>query len=256
MSIETAQQQQVCELALAEVCASRHSASIETEGASAGGPGAAPDGAGLMCGIYGVVMRPGLEPDAVVLGRMGRTLIHRGPDGDGSLVEGRAGLGCRRLAIIDGEHAAQPLANDTGDVLVACNGEIYNHRALRERLERTGHRFRTGSDAEVIPHLYEERGLDFVDELEGMFGLALWDSSAQRLVLARDRMGEKPLYYASTPAGLLFASEPKAILASGLVDREADPVAIAGFLRTGYVAAPRSPYRSEERRVGTGTTVA
>src|SRR5262245_60849508 len=195
-----------------------------------------------MCGIYGVVMRPGLEPDAVVLGRMGRTLIHRGPDGDGSLVEGRAGLGCRRLAIIDVEHGAQPLANERGDVLVVCNGEIYNHRALRERLERTGHRFRTGSDAEVIPHLYEEGGLDFVDELEGMFGLALWDSSAQRLVLARDRMGEKPLYYASTPAGLLFASEPKAILASGLVDREADPVAIAGFLRTGYVAAPSSPF--------------
>jgi asparagine synthase (glutamine-hydrolysing) len=195
-----------------------------------------------MCGIYGVVMRPGLEPDRVALGRMGRTLIHRGPDGDGTRVQGRAGLGCRRLAIIDVEHGAQPLANERGNVLVVCNGEIYNHRALRERLERAGHRFRTGSDAEVIPHLYEERGLDFVDELEGMFGLALWDSSAQRLVLARDRMGEKPLYYASTPAGLLFASEPKAILASGLVDREADPVAIAGFLRTGYVAAPRSPF--------------
>src|SRR5262249_53827042 len=170
--------------------ASRHSTSIEKEGTSAGGHGAAPGGAGLMCGIYGVVMRPGLEPDRVALGRMGRTLIHRGPDGDGTRVQGRAGLGCRRLAIIDVEHGAQPLANERGNVLVVCNGEIYNHRALRERLERAGHRFRTGSDAEVIPHLYEERGLDFVDELEGMFGLALWDSSAQRLVLARDRMGE------------------------------------------------------------------
>jgi asparagine synthase (glutamine-hydrolysing) len=195
-----------------------------------------------MCGIYGAVMRPGLEPDAAVLGRMGQTLIHRGPDGDGLLIQGRAGLGCRRLAIIDVEHGAQPLGNESGDVLVVCNGEIYNHRALREQLEHAGHRFRTRSDAEVIPHLYEERGLDFVEALDGMFGLALWDARARRLVLARDRMGEKPVYYATTPAGLLFASEPKAILASGLVGRAADPAAIAGFLRTGYVAAPRSPF--------------
>ena len=172
-----------------------------------------------MCGIYGLVMRRGLGADAAVLGRMGGALVHRGPDGDGVLVRGRVGLGCRRLAIIDVEHGAQPLANEQGDVQVVCNGEIYNHRALREELLRSGHRFRTGSDAEVIPHLYEERGLDFVNALDGMFGLALWDARAQRLVLARDRMGEKPLYYAVTPSGLVFASEPKAILASGLVER-------------------------------------
>ena len=195
-----------------------------------------------MCGIYGLVMRRGLGADAAVLGRMGRTLMHRGPDGDGVLARGRVGLGCRRLAIIDVEHGAQPLANEQGDVQVVCNGEIYNHRALREDLLRSGHRFRTGSDAEVIPHLYEERGLDFVDALEGMFGLALWDARAQRLVLARDRMGEKPLYYAVTPSGLVFASEPKAILASGLVERSVDGHAIADFLRTGYVAAPHSPF--------------
>ena len=195
-----------------------------------------------MCGIYGLVMRRGLGADAAVLGRMGRTLVHRGPDGDGTLIRGRVGLGCRRLAIIDVEHGAQPLANEQGDVQVVCNGEIYNHRALREDLLRSGHRFRTGSDAEVIPHLYEERGLDFVDALDGMFGLALWDARAQRLVLARDRMGEKPLYYAVTPSGLVFASEPKAILASGLVERSVDGEAIADFLRTGYVAAPHSPF--------------
>jgi len=195
-----------------------------------------------MCGIYGLVMRRGLGADAAVLGRMGRTLIHRGPDGDGMVVPGRVGLGCRRLAIIDVEHGAQPLTNEQGDVQVVCNGEIYNHRALREDLLRSGHRFRTGSDAEVIPHLYEERGLDFVDALEGMFGLALWDARTQRLVLARDRMGEKPLYYAVTPSGLVFASEPKAILASGLVERSVDGGAIADFLRTGYVAAPHSPF--------------
>ena len=125
-----------------------------------------------MCGIYGVVMRPGGQPDATLLERMGQALIHRGPDGDGVTIQGRAGLGCRRLAIIDVAHGGQPLANEDGEIRVVCNGEIYNHRALRERLERAGHRFRTGSDAEVIPHLYEELGLDFVDELDGMFGLA------------------------------------------------------------------------------------
>src|SRR5262245_26538470 len=195
-----------------------------------------------MCGIYGVVMRPGVEVAGSGVRRIGQTSIHRRPRRAGVTVEGRAGLGCRRLAIIDVEHGAQPLANEHGDVLVVCNGEIYNHRALREHLGRAGHRFRTGSDAEVIPHLYEEHGLDFVDRLEGMFGLALWDARARRLVLARDRMGEKPLYYATTAAGLLFASEPKAILASGLVDRTADTLAVCGFLRTGYVAAPRSPF--------------
>ena len=195
-----------------------------------------------MCGIYGMVVRPGLEPDARVVQRMGHTLAHRGPDGDGTVLRGRAALGCRRLAIIDVAHGAQPLANEDGDVIAVCNGEIYNHKALRDRLERGGHRFRTRSDAEVIPHLYEEHGVDFVDALDGMFGIALWDARAKRLVLVRDRMGEKPLYYAMTPAGLLFASEPKAILASGFVDRTVDANAIGGFLRTGYVAAPRSAF--------------
>ena len=195
-----------------------------------------------MCGIYGVVLRSEMAPDPRVLRRMGGTLIHRGPDGDGVMLCGRAALGCRRLAIIDVEGGGQPLTNESGDVVVVCNGEIYNHRTLRDRLERTGHRFRTRSDAEVIPHLYEEHGVDFVDALDGMFGIALWDARAERLVLARDRMGEKPLYYAATPNGLVYASEPKAILASGLVDRAADADALAGYLRTGYVAAPRSAY--------------
>ena len=197
-----------------------------------------------MCGIYGMVVRPGAAPEVAALERMGRALVHRGPDGDGTAVRGRAALGCRRLAIIDVEHGAQPLANEDGDVVVVCNGEIYNHRALRERLERAGHRFRTHSDAEVIPHLYEEHGDRFVDALDGMFGLALWDARAGRLVLARDRMGEKPLYYATTDGGLVFASEPKAILASGLVDRTADAGALGGYLRTGYVSAPRSAFRA------------
>ncbi len=196
-----------------------------------------------MCGIYGLVGRDPAEPHEAVLARMAATLVHRGPDGDGHLRVGDAGLGCRRLAIIDVAGGAQPLANEAGDVVAVCNGEIYNHAALRAALVDRGHRFRTRSDAEVIPHLYEEHGVDFLARLDGMFGLALWDARRKRLVLARDRMGEKPLYYAATPGGFCFASEPKALLATGLVSREPDWAALAGYLRTGYVAAPASAFR-------------
>src|SRR2546425_5302757 len=191
-----------------------------------------------MCGIYGMV---GADAESV-LPRMGAALVHRGPDGDGWAVRGAGGVGCRRLAIIDVAGGAQPLANETGDVIAVCNGEIYNHAALRAALEARGHRFRTRSDAEVLPHLYEDRGVDFVDALDGMFGLALWDARRGRLVLARDRMGEKPLYHATTAAGFLFASEPKALLASGRVGREPDWAALAAYLRTGYVANPASAF--------------
>src|SRR5262245_53048733 len=127
---------------------------------------------------------------------MSATLAHRGPDGDGHAVAGRAGFGCRRLAIIDVSGRAQPLSNEDGTVFAVCNGELYNHAALRRSLEARGHFFRTRSDAEILPHLYEERGPDFVHALDGMFALALWDAPRGRLVLARDRLGEKPLYYA------------------------------------------------------------
>ncbi len=195
-----------------------------------------------MCGIYGALMRPGAEPDPTLLHTMGERLVHRGPDGDGLAIHGRVGLGCRRLAIIDVAGGGQPLADESESVLVVCNGEIYNYRALRGELERRGHRFRTESDAEVIPHLYEERGLAFVDALEGMFALALWDARAARLVLVRDRMGEKPLYYAVTRGGLLFASEPKALLATGLVEAEADGTAVGDYLRTGCIPGSRSGF--------------
>src|SRR6185295_15952221 len=173
-----------------------------------------------MCGIYGMVASTPTGVDAALLGRMGATLAHRGPDGDGSRVLGRAALGCRRLAIIDVLGGRQPLGDEDDAVLAVCNGEIYNHASLREALATRGHDFRTRSDAEVLPHLYQERGADFVEALDGMFGAAVWDARAGRLVLARDRMGEKPLYYALTPGALVFASEPKALLASGLVAAE------------------------------------
>ena len=191
-----------------------------------------------MCGIYGAVHR---DP-ASVLPRMGETLVHRGPDGNGVAVRGRGGLGCRRLAIIDVEGGAQPIATEDGKVIAVCNGEIYNHATLRAGLERRGHVFRSRSDAEVIPHLYEERGPDCVEELAGMFALAIWDAGRERLVLARDRMGEKPLYYAATRSGLLFGSEPKAILASGDVCADPDWGALSAYLRKGYVPNPRTAF--------------
>src|SRR3989475_6145758 len=166
---------------------------------------------------------------------MSAALVHGGPDGDGWAVRGAGGVGCRRLAIIDVAGGAQPLANETGDVLAVCNGELYNHAALRRELEARGHRFRTRSDAEVLPHLYEEHGPDFVHKLDGMFALAVWDARAGRLVLARDRMGEKSLYWASTQEAFLFGSEPKALLASGRVGREPDWAALTSYLRTGWV---------------------
>jgi asparagine synthase (glutamine-hydrolysing) len=174
--------------------------------------------------------------------RMSAALAHRGPDGDGTRTAGDATLGCRRLAIIDIAGGAQPLANETGDVIAVCNGEIYNHAALRERLVARGHRFRTRSDAEVLPHLYEERGPDLVHQLEGMFAFAIWDTRTRRLVLARDRMGEKPLYHAVSNGHFCFASEPKALVEAGVVEREPDWAALAAYLCQGYVPWPASAF--------------
>src|SRR5438132_1046017 len=173
---------------------------------------------------------------------MATTLAHRGPDGDGAAIAGHAALGCRRLAIIDVAGGAQPLRNETGDVIAVCNGEIYNSAALRAALEARGHRFRTRSDAEVLPHLYEEHGVDFVNALDGMFGLALWDARRGRLILARDRLGEKPLYYAATADGFFFASDSTAIasVARSAADGELATFALGfddpGFDERGHAA--------------------
>src|SRR5262245_15550773 len=195
-----------------------------------------------MCGIYGEVAAPGSSPEAGVLARMAEHLAHRGPDDGNAARLGAAALGCRRLAIIDVPGGRQPLANERGDVIAACNGEIYNHARLRHDLEARGHTFRTRSDAEVIPHLYEESGPDLVDALDGMFALAVWDARRGRLLLARDRLGEKPLYYAAGDGAFVFASEPKALLASGRVAAEPDWSALAGYLSSGWVRSPRSPF--------------
>src|SRR5258707_9293352 len=138
---------------------------------------------------------------------MTTTLRHRGPDDEGAYVDDHVALGVRRLAVIDPAGGQQPIANEDGTIRVVLNGEIYNFAALRDRLERGGHRFRTRSDAEVIVHAYDESGAECGREVDGMFAFALWDASRQSLLLARDRMGEKPLYYSARPERFVNSSE-------------------------------------------------
>src|SRR2546422_10039109 len=169
-----------------------------------------------MCGIAGIVKREPCEPvEEARLKRMGDVLRHRGPDGEGLFLDGPVGLAHRRLAIVDVAGGHQPMANEDGSIWIVFNGEIYNHAALRPGLETRGHSYRSRSDTETILHLYEEEGERCVERLQGMFAFALWDRTRRRLLLARDRLGIKPLYYAWTDDELLFASEIKAILAGG-----------------------------------------
>lgn len=176
---------------------------------------------------------------------MTATLFHRGPDDEGLFSQPGVGLGVRRLSIIDVEGGHQPLTNETGKVWVAQNGEIYNFLDIRAELEASGHSFRTRSDTEVIAHSYEEWGLDFLEKLRGMFALAVWDQAKKRLILARDRVGVKPLYYCLLPDGtLIFGSEIKAILAYPGVPREIDLEALDLFLTLEYIPAPFSIFKA------------
>ncbi len=167
------------------------------------------------------------------------TMRHRGPDEDGFLVQGNIGLGMRRLKIIDLNTGTQPIYNETGDVGIVYNGEVYNFQPLRRELEAKGHRFRTQTDTETIVHAYEEYGDACVEKLNGMFVFALWDATKQRLLLARDRAGQKPLFYFHAPDGkLVFGSEIKVLLASGEVPHEVNPDAVYHYLSTQYVLGP------------------
>lgn len=189
-----------------------------------------------MCGIAGIFDPTGSGIDQEALIRSGETLRHRGPDDDGIHTDGYIGLVFRRLSIIDLESGAQPMSNEDGTIWLVCNGEIYNFQTLRKELEDKGHRFRSESDSEVILHLYEELGEEFVKRLDGMFGFALWDSKRHVLVLGRDRLGIKPMYYSVRPdGGLLFASELKAILEMPGVERSIDPDALSHYLTFRYV---------------------
>jgi asparagine synthase (glutamine-hydrolysing) len=198
-----------------------------------------------MCGICGVVWADPARPvERGLLQRMADSLRHRGPDGEGFHAAPGVGLGFRRLRIIDLETGDQPIANEDGSVVVVGNGEIYNFEELREELRAAGHRFRTRSDIEVIVHLYEQDGAECLARLRGMFGFALWDARRRRLLLARDRLGIKPLLYAETPAGLFFGSELKALLASGRVERRLDVRALRDLLSFSFVLAPRTLFAS------------
>ena len=177
---------------------------------------------------------------------MSATLVHRGPDSDGELLDGPVALAARRLSIIDLEGGDQPIANEDGTVHVIQNGEIYNFRELRAELEQAGHRFSTRSDTEVLVHLYEEHGEGFADRLRGMFAVAIWDSRRRRLVIARDRFGIKPLYYRDEAGQLTFASELRA-----LPRGEVDPDALEAFLAFNSVPAPFSIF-AETRKLPAG----
>jgi asparagine synthase (glutamine-hydrolysing) len=197
-----------------------------------------------MCGIAGIVQLNGGEPaSAELLRAICDTLVHRGPDDEGFHLQDGVGLGMRRLSIIDVEGGKQPLFNEDRSVRVVFNGEIYNFRELRRELEAAGHRLRSGSDGEVIPHLWEEHGPEFLSRLNGMFAIALHDVARRRVVLARDRLGIKPLFYAITPGEVVFASEIKALLASGRVSREPDLDSLGQFVAWEYVPAPGTLFR-------------
>ena len=198
-----------------------------------------------MCGICGVVAVDGELNPAVreAIGPMTRTLHHRGPDGAGCFDDPAAALGHARLAIIDREGGSQPMANEDRTCWVVFNGEIYNHRTLRAQLIDRGHVFRTTSDTEVIVHAYEEFGADCVTHLEGMFAFAVYDIRRRELLLARDRLGKKPLFWALLDGALHFGSEIKAIAASPAWNDDVEPVALESYMTLGYVVAPFTIYR-------------
>jgi asparagine synthase (glutamine-hydrolysing) len=194
-----------------------------------------------MCGIYGILaLRGARHHDPEILNRMGDAIRHRGPDDAGAYSDGELLLGMRRLSIIDVAGGHQPIASEDGSVVVVCNGEIYNYRELRRRLQSAGHRFATNSDTEVIAHLYEEVGDRFLEELEGMFGTAVWDRRRRRLVVARDALGIKPIYYRLTERELAFASEAKALMRVPGIAPALDQASLAQYLSFGYVSAPAS----------------
>ncbi|HYJ00229.1 MAG TPA: asparagine synthase (glutamine-hydrolyzing) [Thermoleophilaceae bacterium] len=197
-----------------------------------------------MCGIAGQARTDGRPVDAALVDRMCAGEEHRGPDARGVHVEAGVGLGIQRLRIIDLATGDQPIFNEAGTVAVVLNGEIYNFRELRERLIASGHTFRTESDTEVIVHLYEELGRDCVRELHGMFGLAIWDSRRRELVLARDRVGKKPLLYALGDGKISFASEFGALLQDEEIPRDLDLQALDAYFAYRYVPAPLTALRA------------
>ena len=191
-----------------------------------------------MCGICGKISKQGVSLEDIR--RMNDVIVHRGPDDDGYYVDRMAGLGMRRLSIIDLNTGDQPISNEDRSVWIVFNGEIYNFKRLRKELEEKGHVFSTNTDTEVIVHLYEELGEGCVEKLSGMFAFAIWDTRSQKLFLARDRLGQKPLFYTQQGAAFLFASEIKAILASGDVARQIDFESVNHYLSLRFIPSPQT----------------
>ncbi|HKZ05057.1 MAG TPA: asparagine synthase (glutamine-hydrolyzing) [Methylomirabilota bacterium] len=197
-----------------------------------------------MCGIAGILRRDGAPVDEALLGAMTSVLAHRGPDGQGVWARGPVGIGHRRLAIIDLVTGDQPMFSADGEVAVIFNGEIYNYRELRRELEAQGHRFTTTSDTEVLLRAYEAHGQDCLGRLRGMFAFALWDGRRRRLLLARDRVGIKPMVYTWDGRRLLYASELKSLLQDPSVPRDVDWEAFGDYLTYHYVPSPRTIFRA------------
>jgi asparagine synthase (glutamine-hydrolysing) len=196
-----------------------------------------------MCGIHGLIHFDGSPVDPALLSAMGNLTRHRGPDDEGIHVDRDCGIAMRRLSIIDLAGGHQPLSNADGTVWLVCNGEIYNFRELRAELQARGYRFKTGSDCEVLLHLYDAEGDEFVHRLNGMFDFALWDGRRRRLLIGRDRLGVKPLYVLQDGRRLAFATEAKALLALPGMRAELDRSALADYLHLGYVAAPHCLFK-------------
>lgn len=208
-----------------------------------------------MCGIVGQARADGAAVDPLLVGRMCVALEHRGPDSRGMHVADGVGLGIQRLRVIDLQTGDQPIYNEDRSIIVVLNGEIYNFDVLRARLEAAGHVFSTRADTEVIAHLYEQEGSRCVRSLRGMFAFALWDSRRRRLLLARDHVGKKPLFYALRDGVLTFASELRAILQDDSLGRDLDPTALDCYLAYGYVPAPRSIFKAVRKLAPASTLV-
>lgn len=215
----------------------------DDDGASNSHPEAAPGGGDAVCGIAGMVRRDGELAVAADIHKMCQTIVHRGPDDEGIYAKGSVGIGMRRLSIIDVGGGHQPIHNEDETVWIVFNGEIYNFPELRAELVSRGHQFYTQSDTEVIVHLYEELGADCIRKLRGMFAIALYDQRKRSLLLARDRLGKKPLYYCLDQGTLYFGSEIKTILSVAPHTTELDPEAILQYFHFGYIADPNSAYR-------------
>ncbi|MBI3892307.1 MAG: asparagine synthase (glutamine-hydrolyzing) [Candidatus Wallbacteria bacterium] len=209
-----------------------------------------------MCGICGIASSDaGATPETALLRRMNDAIAHRGPDDEGYHASPGAGLAMRRLKIIDLEGGHQPLYNEDGTIGVVFNGEIYDFDKVRDELIAAGHTFQTRSDTEVLVHLYEEKGEELVKHVHGMFAFALWDSRRRKLILARDRLGKKPLHYTVAAGDLVFGSELKSLLLHPSVRRDVDPTSLARYLHYEYVPAPDTIFRSIRKLPPAGLAV-